>query len=121
MEATNVTLRLDKDLKEQADALYKELGLTFTAAVNLFLRKSVRTQSIPFDVDLSTGGRGREAYSAAFERLLSSENAQQVIGSIHAGGNIDYGMSISDEDISRILQERRERSERRVPPMDGTR
>jgi antitoxin component of RelBE/YafQ-DinJ toxin-antitoxin module len=32
MEATNVTLRIDKGLKEQADELFGELGLTFTAA-----------------------------------------------------------------------------------------
>ena len=43
---------MDKDIKEQADQLFNELGLTMTAAVNLFLRASIREQGIPFSLKL---------------------------------------------------------------------
>lgn len=43
---------MDRDIKEQADQLFNELGLTMTAAVNLFLRASIREQGIPFSLKL---------------------------------------------------------------------
>ena len=50
MKKVNVTLRVDEDLKKQADALFSELGLNLTTAFNIFLRQSVREQQIPFQV-----------------------------------------------------------------------
>ena len=50
MKNVNVTLRVDADLKRQADALFSELGLNLTTAFNIFLRQSVREQQIPFQV-----------------------------------------------------------------------
>jgi DNA-damage-inducible protein J len=50
MKNVNVTLRVDEDLKKQADALFSELGLNLTTAFNIFLRQSVREQQIPFRV-----------------------------------------------------------------------
>lgn len=50
MKNVNVTLRVDEDLKKQADTLFSELGLNLTTAFNIFLRQSVREQQIPFQV-----------------------------------------------------------------------
>ena len=50
MKNVNVTLRVDEDLKRQADALFSEHGLNLTTAFNIFLRQSVREQQIPFKV-----------------------------------------------------------------------
>ena len=50
MKNVNVTLRVDEDLKKQAEALFSELGLNLTTAFNIFLRQSVREQQIPFQV-----------------------------------------------------------------------
>ena len=50
MKNVNVTLRVDEDLKKQADVLFSELGLNLTTAFNIFLRQSVREQQIPFQV-----------------------------------------------------------------------
>ena len=50
MKNVNVTLRVDEDLKKQADTLFSELGLNMTTAFNIFLRQSVREQQIPFKV-----------------------------------------------------------------------
>lgn len=99
MEATNVTLRMDKGLKEQADELFAELGLTFTAAVNLFIRKSLRTRGIPFDVDMSPARTDRVAMNAAFEQLLASTEAQARLGRIVPGNPSGYGMSLTAEEL----------------------
>lgn len=50
MKNVNVTLRVDEDLKRQAETLFSELGLNLTTAFNIFLRQSVREQQIPFKV-----------------------------------------------------------------------
>ena len=50
MKNVNVTLRVDEDLKKQADILFSELGLNLTTAFNIFLRQAVREQQIPFQV-----------------------------------------------------------------------
>ena len=48
-----VTVRVDKDLKDNADYLFERLGLNMSVAFNMFLRKAVNEDAIPFPV--STG------------------------------------------------------------------
>ena len=50
MANTNVTIRIDDTLKAEADALFDELGMSFTTAVNVFVKQSVREGRIPFEV-----------------------------------------------------------------------
>lgn len=50
MATTNVTIRMDTELKKQAEELFSELGLSMTAALTVFLKQAVYEQGIPFDV-----------------------------------------------------------------------
>lgn len=50
MAAVSTNIRIDEDLKREAQALFEDLGLTMTVAVNMFLKQAVREQSIPFEV-----------------------------------------------------------------------
>lgn len=49
---TNITIRMDADLKAQAAALFSELGLNLSTAFNIFVRQSLREGGIPFEVKL---------------------------------------------------------------------
>lgn len=49
---SNVSFRIDSDLKKNADELFAELGLNMTTAFNIFLRQAVREGRIPFDITL---------------------------------------------------------------------
>ena len=49
MPTTNLNIRTDRIIKENADKIYSELGLSMTTAVNLFLRATLRANGIPFD------------------------------------------------------------------------
>ena len=53
MATTNLNVRTDKTIKEQADQIYSELGLSMTAAINMFLRATIRTNGIPFSLTLN--------------------------------------------------------------------
>ena len=46
--AINMSFRVDKNYKEQADELFKNLGMNTSVALNMFLTQSVREQKIPF-------------------------------------------------------------------------
>lgn len=47
---TNLNIRIDEELKRQADAIFSELGLNMSTAINMFLRYSVRYGGIPFEL-----------------------------------------------------------------------
>lgn len=45
---TNINIRVDENLKRSAEAIFSELGLNMSTAMNIFLRYSVRYGGIPF-------------------------------------------------------------------------
>ncbi len=45
-------IRIDKEVKEQASELFKDLGLDMSSAVNIFLRQCLLRGGLPFAVDL---------------------------------------------------------------------
>ena len=49
----NVTIRMDSDLKKQAEELFNELGMTMSTAFTIFVRQSVRQRKIPFEISAS--------------------------------------------------------------------
>ena len=49
---TNLNIRTDKDIKLAAEKIFEELGLNMTTAVNIFLRQSIRSNGIPFELKL---------------------------------------------------------------------
>ena len=52
MASTNFSVRMDSDIKKQCEALYGELGMNLTTAINVFLRQSLRVGGFPFAVRL---------------------------------------------------------------------
>ena len=41
-DTTTFSVRMDTELKKQCEALYGELGMNLTTAINVFLRQSLR-------------------------------------------------------------------------------
>ena len=52
MVTTNLNIRTDKHVKEQAELIFNELGLSMTTAINMFLKTSIRENGIPFQLKL---------------------------------------------------------------------
>ena len=52
MATTNLNIRTDKEVKEQADHIFSELGLNMTTAINVFLRTTIRMNGLPFELKL---------------------------------------------------------------------
>jgi DNA-damage-inducible protein J len=47
-----VNIRIDDSLKEKAEALFTELGLSMTTAFTIFVKEVVRRRGIPFELTL---------------------------------------------------------------------
>ena len=50
MATTSVTIRMDENLKKQAEALFDEMGLNMTTAITMFTKAVVRQNKIPFEI-----------------------------------------------------------------------
>lgn len=62
---SQIAVRVDDELKKEATAIFNELGLDMSTAVKLFLKQSVLTRSIPFELDL-------------YEREYTKEEVEQA-------------------------------------------
>ena len=48
--STTIQVRIDDDLKIQATEVFDRLGIDFSTAIRMFLKKSVAVNGIPFEV-----------------------------------------------------------------------
>lgn len=93
--AINMSFRVDKDLKEQADTLFKNLGMNTSVALNMFLTQSVREQQIPFDITMQSPKPSKKL-KAALKELEYAEAHPEKYKSYH---NIDEMFNDLDEEI----------------------
>ena len=70
---TNISIRMDSDLKAQADALFGELGMNLSTAFNIFVRQSLREGRIPFDISLNQPNKETIAAMLEAERIAKHE------------------------------------------------
>lgn len=54
MATTNLNIRIDEDIKKQAEEIFSALGLSTSAAFNIFAKTVVRERRIPFELTLNT-------------------------------------------------------------------
>ena len=47
---TNITFRIDEDVKRDAEILFDKLGFTISGAINVYFRQAIREQAIPFKI-----------------------------------------------------------------------
>ena len=73
---TNFSVRMDADLKKQCEALYGELGMNLTTAINVFLRQSLRTGGLPFELRLEQPNRETLAALLEAERIAKDPTAK---------------------------------------------
>ncbi len=52
MSKTSMSIRLDSEVKEQAQQVFSHLGMDMTTAINIFLRQAIQYQGLPFDVKI---------------------------------------------------------------------
>lgn len=103
MATVTYSLRMDEGLKKSFDAFCESVGLSATAAINLFAKKAVAEQRIPFEVSAVPQRVTKEQAMAAFEKLRKQARKN---------GLQDMTMEEIDEEIRLARKERREREGR---------
>ncbi|GHU86251.1 DNA-damage-inducible protein J [Clostridia bacterium] len=53
VKKTTIQIRTDVDVKVAADAIFKQLGVHMSDAINIFLRQSIIHGGLPFEVKVS--------------------------------------------------------------------
>ena len=75
MATTNLNIRTDKDIKDQAEKIFNELGLNMTTAINMFLRTAIREHGIPFELKLDVPNETTAAAIAEGRKLMDDPSA----------------------------------------------
>ena len=74
MASTNFSVRMDSEVKKQCEALYGELGMNLTTAINVFLRQSLRVGGFPFEVRLDQPNKETIAAMLEAERIAKDSS-----------------------------------------------
>jgi DNA-damage-inducible protein J len=78
-ETTNLNIRIDKDLKEQAEVFFGELGLNMSSAFNIFVRQSLRQGKIPFELSLAVDPFYSAENMAVLRRSVQEANEGKFV------------------------------------------
>jgi DNA-damage-inducible protein J len=103
-ETTNLSIRIDRDLKAEADRIFTALGMNLTTAITVFVRQAVRQKKIPFEIALDTDVSLRDAMAAS-ERIwkmseqngtdkMSAEEIDAEIAAARSGRKAHGGASL---------------------------
>ena len=79
MATVNMSIRMDTELKKQAEAMLSDMGLNMTTAMNMFLRQVVRQGRIPFEI--ATDIPNAETL-AAIDDVNNNRNMSKAYGSM---------------------------------------
>ena len=64
-----VNIRIDDEIKNEGERLFRELGISFSSAVSMFVSQAIRERAIPFHVTANKF----ENITLASEKVLAKE------------------------------------------------
>lgn len=73
----NMTIRMEPELKEQAAALFKSLGMDLSTATGIFYRQALRYNGLPFEVRVDEPNETTYAAMEEAERMANDPNAKR--------------------------------------------
>ncbi len=74
----NVNVRVDSEVKNAAEIIFKKLGMTMSSAINMFLRQTINDNGLPFQPVLKEDELNQETLDAIEEgrRLARDPNVK---------------------------------------------
>ena len=82
MATTNLNIRIDENLKKQAEVLFSDLGLNMSSAITVFLKSAVDYNGIPFEIkktERSTAVSDTELLAVSNEMIAKNKEAYMVL------------------------------------------
>jgi len=89
MAQTVINIRMDEELKKQAEYLFNEFGMNMTTAFTIFVKAVVREKRIPFEISAATDD---------FYNEYNQNRIKKAIKDIKAGKGTSHELiEVSDE------------------------
>ena len=73
-QKSNLTIRIEPELKEEASALFRSLGLDLSTATGIFYRQALRCHGLPFEV------KPDEPNEVTYKAMDDAENSRDMHG-----------------------------------------
>ena len=89
MSSVSVTIRMDEDLKRQAEQLFDDMGMNMTTAITIFTKTAVRERRIPFEIKLSPNADTMAAMDDA-------RNRRNLAGPFHDTASLMEALNSDD-------------------------
>ena len=86
---TNITIRIDENIKQEAETLFEKLGMTMSGAINIFFRQAIREQAIPFPIRAATKEEKYNEYFNPYNMKILMESIAQA----ERGETINFTMT----------------------------
>ena len=81
-----MNIKIDRELKAQADKLFNDMGMNLTTAVNVFVRQAVLERAIPFRI--YRDAEATETRIGIPQRQAAMQEVRDLLAGID-GNNID--------------------------------
>ena len=78
MSKMSISIRLDSEVKEQAQQVFSNLGMDMTTAIHIFLRQAMQYQGLPFDVRLDENRKLLQALTDLDQNRNMSQSFESV-------------------------------------------
>lgn len=86
-KSATVRARVEPQLKQRAEAMLDELGLSATTAITLFYRQIVQHRGLPFEVRIPNAVTRRAMQSARSGRgVVAAESLDELLANLAADG-----------------------------------
>ncbi len=85
MATTNINVRVDSDLKKEAEDLFHDLGITMSGAITMFLRTAVTRDGIPFELKRMQPNETTISALNEYEEMVKNSDKYKRYGSIDEG------------------------------------
>ena len=79
---TNLSIRMNVETKKEAEAMFDSLGMSLTTAINIFIKQSLRTRGIPFQITMDIPNAVTLAAMEEARQLAKDPNAKTVLSLI---------------------------------------
>ncbi|MDD3363395.1 MAG: type II toxin-antitoxin system RelB/DinJ family antitoxin [Syntrophomonas sp.] len=89
MAQTSINIRIDEDLKKQAEYLFSEFGMNMTTAFTIFIKAVVREQKIPFEIAMPKDG---------FFNEYNQNRIREAIADIKVGKGVVHDLIEVDDE-----------------------
>lgn len=105
-----IDIRLDDDLKQQAEKLLKRYGLTFSKAITLFLQQAIESDSASFKMNLAVLNKkkGNKIMKLTLDNIIDALKTREKVkftiyedvnGTYKHNYNFDFSQIFTDDEL----------------------